>query len=163
MWMKVPICKTFFEYAKTKEEKLFSKNILILYDLFKKAKSKELFPLDNPLYFKRSMEQKDIQSNLEKVKFYIQVYSIYHYPLLFFDIIHKQNSQNNLHFTDFWDYSFQLENIMDSDIFNSFMEKFTSFYQGNMYEEFKQKLENILQTNSILDIYIDTNGGCRCI
>ena len=49
---------------KTEEEKEFSQELLILFDLFRKAKAKELYPPDHPLYFQRSNEKSQINKKL---------------------------------------------------------------------------------------------------
>ncbi len=85
--------KTYFEYAKTKEELMYSNEILILYDLYKKAKYKEMYPVDNELYFKRSSNKEQIKLNIKRFKFYLKIYNLYHNPLLFFDINFKDKEE----------------------------------------------------------------------
>ncbi len=163
-WMKVPIGKYYFDYAKTDEEKNFAQELVILYDLFRKAKAKELYPLDHPLYFQRSNEKSQIKKNIERVKFFISIYSMYHHPLLFYHIIHRQNSQNNLLLEDLWDYEYQIENIMEKSIFDQFMTDFTSYYNGDFYKTIKDRLQDILQNYPIHEVMMDfvmDNEGIR--
>lgn len=163
-WMKIPIGKYYFEYAKTEEEKEFSQELLILFDLFRKAKAKELYPLDHPLYFQRSNEKSQINKNIQRVKFFISVYSLYHHPLLFYHIIHRQNSQNNLILEDLWDYEYQIEHIMEKSIFDQFMTDFTSYYNGDFYKTIKDRLQDILQNYPIHEVMMDfimDNEGIR--
>ncbi len=147
--------KRYFEYAKTDKEKQYSNEILILYDLYNKAKSKVLYPLDNPLYFKRSNEKKDFEKNLKRIKFYLKIYSLYHNPLLFYNINYKEDSTKNITFDDFWNYEYQLENIENDYIFDDFMKNFESYYKGDIYRAWKEKLNNILQSNFVRSIVMD--------
>ena len=153
--MKVPIGKFYFEYAKTEEEKEFAQELVILYDLFRKAKAKELYPLDHPLYFQRSSEKSKVKKNIERVKFFISIYSLYHHPLLFYHIIHRQNSQNNILLEDMWDYEYQIEHIMEKSIFDQFITDFTSYYNGDFYKTAKERLQDILTNYPIHEVMMD--------
>ncbi len=155
-WMKVPISKYYFKYAQSEEEIEFSKEMIILYDLMKKAKAKELYPLDNPLYFKRSNDPLEIKQNRNRICFFISIFCLYHHPLLFYDIHHKNYEQNNISLRDLWDYEYQIENIMDNKVFDNFMTDFTAFYNGDFYQQFKEKLNVLLTTFSIKEMGMDT-------
>jgi hypothetical protein len=148
-FMEVFLCKHYFQYAKTKEEKKYANEIVIMYDLYQKAKAKEMFPLDNPLYFERTNHIEKIERNIKFVYFYIQIYCLYHYPLCFFDFIYRQNTNDNIHFMTLWDYPYQIENIMDKQQFDQMMTDFTSFYQGDFYKSYQDKVGKLLEENII--------------
>lgn len=155
-FMKPFLCKTFFQYAKTEKEKEFANEMTIFYDLYKKAKSKTMYPLDNPLYFIRSEDPIQIQKNKRYVEFYIKMYSLYHYPLLFFEIHYRENENLSIRLQNFWNLSYQMENIMSQDSFDEFLSHFTLFYEGDTYEMMKAQLTELLETNShIRDLVMD--------
>lgn len=147
--------KTYFEYAKTDKEKEYSNEIIILYDLYNKAKSKVLYPLDNALYFKRSEDKTQVEKNKKRIKFYLKIYSLYHNPLLFFNINYKEDSIKNIAFSDFWNYEYQLENINNDLIFDGFMQDFESYYKGDIYKAWRDKLNKILQNGFVRKIDMD--------
>ncbi len=147
--------KTYFEYAKTKEELMYSNEILILYDLYKKAKYKQMYPVDNELYFKRSSNKEQIKLNIKRFKFYLKIYNLYHNPLLFFDINFKDNEEYDIKFKNIWDYSYQIENIENQDIFLDFMRDYKNYLNGGLYKIWRDKLNFILQNKDIKNIYMD--------
>jgi hypothetical protein len=155
-FMKVFLCKRFFEYMNEtkKEEKEFSQDILILYDLFLKAKSKTPFPILNPIYFKRSSSS--FSKNYERFKFYINIYCLYHYPILYYSIEHRNNPENNLHLHDLWNYEYEIENIEEDDFFNQCNEHLQEFYDGSIYQTYLSKLNTMIQKEEIDYIIMNT-------
>ncbi len=151
--------KHFFQYAKTDKEKEYANEIVILYDLYKKAKNGERYPLQNPLYFKRETDIHTFSNNFKKIKFYIEMYSLYHYPLLFFNIHHSEQPRNNILLESIWDYLFELENIDDNSVYSQFSNNFEKLYNGEFNEEYKDKLMTLINENLIgnctVDFYTD--------
>ncbi len=147
--------KTYFEYAKTKEELMYSNEILIMYNLFKKAKSKQMYPLDNELYFKRSKDKEQIELNLKRFKFYLKIYNLYHNPLLFFDIEYKDNTEYSIKFLDLWNYKYQIENIENQDVFLDFMKDYKNYLNGGLFKIWRDKLNFLLQNQNVKNIYMD--------
>lgn len=147
--------KTYFEYAKTKEELMYSNEILIMYNLFKKAKSKQMYPLDNELYFKRSKDKEQIELNLKRFKFYLKIYNLYHNPLLFFDIDYKDNTEYSIKFLDLWNYKYQIENIENQDVFLDFMKDYKNYLNGGLFKIWRDKLNFLLQNQNVKNIYMD--------
>ncbi len=147
--------KTYFEFAKTKDELIYSNEILILYDLFKRAKNKQMYPLDNDLYFKRSSDKEQIKLNIKRFKFYIKMYNLYHNPLLYYDMILKEDEEYNIKFKNIWDYEYQIENIENQEIYLDFMKSFKNYLNGGMYKIWRDKLNFILQNKDVKNIYMD--------
>jgi hypothetical protein len=153
--LNVFLLKRFFEFTENDEEKKYANDILILYDLYLRAKSKKEFPLDNPLYFIRSNKHKDFIKNRNHIQFYLKMYNLYHNPMLFFDIHFSHNSSLNITFESIWDLNYQLANIEDDEVFQMLITSFTDYYHGDIYRSFRDKLSNILESKNIQDITVE--------
>ncbi len=153
--LKVFLLKRFFEFTQNDEEKKFSNEILILYDLYLRAKSKKEFPLDNPLYFVRSNKYQEFKRNKKHIQFYLKMYNLYHNPMLFFDIYFSHNTSLNLSLESLWDLNYQLANIEDDEIFQMFITSFTDYYHGDLYKIFRDKLNNVIENKNINDISVE--------
>lgn len=153
--LKVFLLKRFFEFTENDEEKKYANEILILYDLYLRAKSKKEFPIDNPLYFVRSGAYHDFNRNKNHIEFYLKMYNLYHNPMLFFDIYFSHNSSLNLSLESLWDLNYQLANIEDDEVFQMFITSFTDYYHGDIYRTFRDKLTNQLESKNIHDITVE--------
>lgn len=153
--LKVFLLKRFFEFTENDEEKKYANEILILYDLYLRAKSKKEFPLDNPLYFIRSNKYNDFTKNRNHIQFYLQMYNLYHNPMLFFDIHFSHNSSLNISMESIWDIHYQLANIEDDEVFQMLVTSFTDYYHGDIYRTFRDKLNNIIDSKNINDISVE--------
>jgi hypothetical protein len=92
-------------------------------------------------------EKKDFENNLKRISFYLKIYSLYHNPLLFYNINYKEDSVKNISFEDFWNYEYQLENIDNDIIFDDFMKNFNDIYPLVKQEERDNKIDYILDGN----------------
>jgi hypothetical protein len=147
------IMKDFEKYASTEDEKIYLKNISLKKKLLEKARNKTSFPLEDKSFFDIYNGKKNIENSLKLLTYYLNLYALYHAPLLFFS--YNFNNEIKMSLNIFLEYDRIIESVYneeDKDITINFIKnKLNNLYSDNYEKEAFNYFKKLFEKKSIKD------------
>ena len=161
---EIIIMKDFEKYASTEDEKIYLKNILLKNNLLEMAKNKIKFPIEDKNYFDIDNGKTKIDNSIKFLSFYLNIYTLYHAPLLFFT--YNFNNEITLNLNIFLGYNKIIETIynescvenvknLEKNMKNMENIKNTSIYSSIFSGGNESSVVNLIK-NTLDNIYNDT-------
>jgi hypothetical protein len=159
---ELSVMRNYEKYVSTDDEKLYLKKILLKKDLLDKVKNKVNFPLEDRSFFDIYSGKEKIDYSLKLLSFYLNLYCLYHAPLLFFT--YNFNNETTMSFNEFINYDkilYYVYNEEDKSVTMNLIEEILNNLYNNIYElEAFKYLKELFKKKSVEDFFftnIDIN------
>lgn len=151
---ELTIMNDFEKYSSTDDEKKYLKNLSLKRILLEKAKNKINFPLNDISFFDISDKYNHIKisQSLELLLFYLNMYALYHAPLLFFN--YNFNNEIMMSLTGFLDFMKIFNSIYYEDTnitFDLIEDRLNNLYNDNYEKEAFQYFKKLFEKKNIKD------------
>jgi len=161
------LMNNFEKYIINEDEKVYLKKLSLKKVLLEKAKNKINFPLEDKSFFDINNGTKKIEDSLELLSFYLNIFTLFHAPLLFFEYNFNNEVRMNLNILLNYDkivdliyheedknISMELLKTSLSNLYNDTHEKYVLNYFKKIFE--KKNIKDFIFSNiNIYKINID--------
>jgi hypothetical protein len=151
------IMKDFEKYATSQQEKIYLEKILLKKKILEKAINKISFPLEDKSFFDINNDLEKKNNSLELLEFYLNIYTLYHAPLLFFS--YNFNNEIKMSLNIFLEYD-KIVNLIYNDeninlTMNLIKNKLNDLYNDNYEKEAFTYFKKLFEKKSIKDFFFN--------
>jgi hypothetical protein len=157
---EIVIMNDFEKYISTEDEKLYLKNIKLKKILLEKAKNKINFPLDDKSFFDIYSDKKNKNNSLKLLSFYLNLYALYHAPLLFFT--YNFNNEISMSLYNFLEYDKIVESVYNEEnkhlTIELIKQKLNNLYNDNYEKEAFNYFKKLFEKKNVKDFIFNNNN-----
>ena len=154
---EIILMKNFDKYVKSEEEQKYLNKVLLKIELYKLAKNKLPFPIENKNILNTVRDQNNINDFIEYLNFYIMIYTLYNAPFLLFTYNINNEATINIYILSQYNNLIQLlySEPNDEVIYDYLNNMLLNLYNNNYELNIINGLKNIFNTKNIKGINLE--------